>query len=80
MAYQQTIIDWFKPISNKTKSRFTKFDIVEIYPFITEKLLDNTTSYAQTSTLPADIIQLIKQVRKLLLFTKGNFWVKKGES
>ena len=80
MAYQQTIIDWFKPISNKTKSRFTKFDIVEIYPFITEKLLDNATSYAQTSTLPADIIKLIKQVRKLLLFTKGDFWVKKGES
>ena len=79
MTYYQTLIDWFKP--NKIKSRFLKFDIVEIYPFITKKLLCNAISYAQTSTtLPVDIIQLVKQARKSLLFTGGNFWVKKGEN
>ena len=75
------VIDWFKLIPNKTKAQFIKFDIVEFYPSITEKLLDNAVSYAQTLTIiPDDIIQLIKQARRSLLFTKGNNWMKKGEN
>ena len=67
----QAVIDWFKSIPNKTKAWFIKFGIVEFYPSITEKLLDNAVSYAQTIIIP-DIIQLIKQARKSRLFTKGN--------
>ena len=66
---------------NKTRARFIKTDIVELYPSITEKLLDKAVSYAQTVTKISDyIIQLIKQARKSLLFTKGNIWMKKGKN
>ena len=72
----QTVVDWFKSISNKTKARFTIFDNVDFYPSITETLLDNNVSYIQT--LSDDIIQLIKQVRRPLLFSEGNICMKKG--
>ena len=76
----QAVIDLFKPIP-KRKAQFIKIDIVEFYPSITEKLLDNAVSYAQTLTIILnDIIQLIKQTRKSLLFTKGNIWMKKREN
>ena len=77
----QAVIDWFKSIPNKTKTRFINFDIVEFYPSITENLLNNAVSYAQTLTIiPDDIIRLIKQARKSLLFTEGNIRMKKGEN
>ena len=74
------MINWFKSISNKTKARFIKLDIVEFYPSITEKLLDNVIFYGQTLTIPDDTIQLIQQARKSLLFTEENIWMKKGEN
>ena len=77
----QAVIDWFKSIPNKTKSRFIKFEIVEFDPSITEKLLDNAVSYAQTLTrIGDDIIQLMKQARKSLLFIEGSIWMKKSEN
>ena len=77
----QAVIDWFKSIPNKTKSRFIKFEIVEFDPSITEKLLDNAVSYAQTQTrIGDDIIQLMKQARKSLLFIEGSIWMKKSEN
>ena len=76
-----TVIDWFKSIPNKAKARFIKFDIADFYPTITENLLNNTLSYAQTLIrIDDDIIQLIKHARKSLLFTEGNVWMKKGEN
>ena len=72
----QTVVDWFKSISNKTKAQFTIFDNVEFYPSITEKLLVYNVSYIQTRS--DDIIQLIKQARRPFLFTEGNIWMKKG--
>ena len=76
-----TVIDWFKSIPNKAKARFIKFDIVDFYPSITENLLNNALSYAQTLIrIDDDIIQLIKHARKSLLFTEGNIWMKKGEN
>ena len=77
----QTVIDWFKFIPNKKKERFIKFDIVEFYPSITEKLLDSALFYAKTLiTISDDIIQLNKQARKSILFTEGNISMKKGEN
>ena len=78
--------------NKKTKARFIKFDIVEFYPFITEKfaecypsitekLFDNAVSYAQIlTTIPDDIIHLYKQAKKCLLFNEGNLWMKKVEN
>ena len=34
----QTVVDWFKSISDKTKAPFKKFDIAAFYPSITENL------------------------------------------
>ena len=77
----QIVIDWFKLIPNKPKAKFIKFDIAEFYPSITERLLDNALTYAQTLiTIDHEIIQLIKHSRKSLLFTEGNIWMKKGEN
>ena len=77
----QAVIDLFKSIPKKTKARFIKLDIVEFYPSITEKLLDNAVSYVRILTIIlGDIIQLIKQARKSLLFTEGIIWMKKGEN
>ena len=76
----QTIIDWFKSIPNKTKARFMKFCIVEFYPSIIERLLDNALSYAKTlTTIPKNIIQLIKHEGKSLLLTEENTCIKKRE-
>ena len=59
------VIDQFKSIPNKAKARFIKIEFIEIYRFITEKLLDNTVAHAEILTIiPDDIIELIKQARK----------------
>ena len=83
----QAVIDWFKSIPNKTKARFIKFDIVEFFTSITEKLLDNAVSYAQTvsnavsyAQIILDITQLSKQSRKSLLLIDGSIWMKKSEN
>ena len=34
-----TVIDWFKGISNKYQRKFVMFDIKEFYPFINQNLL-----------------------------------------
>ena len=53
--------------------------MVELYPSITQKLLDNAVSYTQTLTaIHDDIIRLVKQAGKSLIFTEGIIWMKKG--
>ena len=59
----QTVTDWFKLIPNKKKARFIKFDLVEFYPSITEKLLDSALFYAKT---------LIKQHNSSIMKTEIN--------
>ena len=77
----QTVIDWFKLILNKIKARFIKFDIVQFFCSITEKLLDNVVSYAQTlTTIPDYIIEVIRRTKKSFLSVEGNIWMKKVES
>ena len=68
----QAVIDWFKSTTNKTKPQFIN-DIVEFYPYITQNLLNNAVSNEQTlKAFPNYIIQLVKQVRKSLVFNQGN--------
>ena len=74
-----TVIEWFKAIPNKGRSRFIKFDIVEFYPSISEKLLDKSINYAkQLTTFDDKMISFIKQARKSLLFDINDTWIKKG--
>ena len=57
-----------------------KFDIVDFYPSISEKLLQKTITYAKTIVYIEDsVIDIIKHSRKSLLFEKSSTWVKKGE-
>ena len=72
------VIDWFKAIPDKPRSRFVKFDIVNFYPSITEELLDKALEFAsQYHAISESDISIIKHARKSLLFSKEGEWVKK---
>ena len=43
----KSVIEWFNPIKNKSKSSFIKFDIVEFCLSISKELLSKTIAYAQ---------------------------------
>ena len=74
-----SVINWFNSIKNKPSHTFSSFDIVEFYPSITEKLLDNVITWAKTLTnIPDDYITIIKHAHKSLLFYQDKAWVKKN--
>ena len=74
-----TVIDWFKLLPQKDKSRFVKFDIVEFYPSISEELLNRSISFARSITIISDsVINIINHSRKSLLFDRISVWVRKG--
>lgn len=74
------VLTWFTNIPNKKKSKFIKFDIVEFYPSISETLLSDALTFAQTITdIEIAQIEIIKHSRKSLLFDEDNIWVKKGD-
>ena len=76
-----TVIDWFKNLRSKHRSSFIKFDIVDLYPSITESLLDRAIEFASSfTTIAHDEIKIIKQSRKALLFSNSSQWVKKQEN
>ena len=43
-----TVINWFKNLSDKRKRKFIKFDITELYPSISENLLNKSIAYAKS--------------------------------
>ena len=74
-----SLISWFNSIKDKPSHTFLSFDIVEFYPSITEKLLDNVIKWAKILTnIPDDYITIIKHARKSLLFYQDKTWVKKS--
>ena len=76
-----TVINWFKNLENKRNARFIKFDIVEFYPSISERLLDSAINYANDiSPISSDVTAVIKQSRKSILFNKNDIWIKKGQN
>ena len=53
-------------------------DIVDFYPSISEKLLDQALSWTSNlTTISENDILIIKHVRKSLLFNTGKPWTKK---
>ena len=67
-------------LGNKNKIKFINFDIAELYPSISEELLDKAINYAKRSTDICDnIITAFKLARKSLLFNEETPWLKKGE-
>ena len=74
------VISWFKVTKNKQNSKFISFDTKDFYPIsIKELLLSKCVSVAETKIqITEDDKQIIYHLRKLLLFDKGNKWMKKG--
>ena len=71
------VINWFKEIPEKPRSRFIKFDICDFYPSISESLLNKAIAFAKLHTEITDAeIRIIKHARKSLLFSQDTEWVK----
>ena len=71
------VIAWFKDFPNKERRKFLIFDVVDFYPSILEKLLNNTLMFAkQFVTISKDSINIICNCRKSLLFTRDSAWIK----
>ena len=45
----QNVIEWFGNIKEKHRHSFISFDIVDVYPWISENLLDQALSWASNS-------------------------------
>ena len=74
----QSVLDWFDDLDDKRNATFINFDIVDYYPSITEKLLnealDFAAKYVKISQLDRDTII---HAKKTLLFSDANVWSKK---
>ena len=77
----QGVISWFKNLTEKDKLSFIKFDIVEFYPSISEKLLRKAISFARGhTTITNQEEEVIWHARKALLFGENRTWLKKDGS
>ena len=77
----QDVLKWFEAIGNKNSAKFLKFDVVDFYPSITEKLLDDSISFAKSvCNISGDEIRIIKHACKSVLFYDGETWIKKDNT
>ena len=61
-------IEWYNTFENKTRLEFIQFDIVDFYPSVSEKLLEDALKFAsQYTTITPIQIQTIKQARESIL-------------
>ena len=75
------VLKWFNNIPNKHETMFICFDIIEFYPSITEKLLNDALDFASQYTeiiSPLDRKTII-HTKKTLLFHQNQPWVKKDK-
>ena len=78
----QTVLKWFKKLKNPNNLKFFKFDIVNFYPSISEKLMKNAIEYARSINgivITKSEEEMIYQCRETYLFYKGKPWVKKED-
>jgi hypothetical protein len=77
----QQNISWFGNINDKDRHSFISLDIVEFYPSISEKLLNEALAWASDlATITENDISIIKHARISLLFGNGKLWTKKTEA
>ena len=73
-----SVISWYKSLSNKDMCKFFKFNIVEFYPSIPENLLNLSLKFAQTfNVISSDQLEITRHCRKSVLFNDSSTWVKK---
>ena len=64
----ESVIKWFYSIENKSQCKFIQLDIAELYPSISEEILDNVILFAQQYIdIPEKDLHLMKHYRKSLL-------------
>jgi hypothetical protein len=65
----------------KNKQKFIKFDVVNFYPSITEKLLKDAINWArQFVDISKELEDIILNAKKSILYNDETPWIKKGES
>ena len=74
-------LDWFNSIPNKKQHSFIAFGIVNFYPSISEKLLNDALSFAARYTdISAEERKIILHSKQSLLFNDNTPWAKKNSS
>ena len=75
-----SVIKWFKGLSNKKKLSFLIFDVEKFYPSISKNLLIKALKWARKYVeLSDEEIEVILAARKAFLYLDGEPWTKKGE-
>ena len=73
-----SVLQWFKGITDKQQCRFLKFDIVDFYLSILERLLRKAIKFAKTFVpISHSTWKAIMHCRKSFLFSEDSAWVKK---
>ena len=63
---------------DKETYSFLKFDVIDFYPSISEKLATKSMKFAESYTnIPTEDLVLIKHACKSILYDQGNLWRKK---
>merc|ERR1711873_71311 len=76
-----SVIKWFKELKNKESMSFIIFDVVNYYPSISPKLLTKSIKWAsQFIDISKKQENIIMKSKKSLLFSNGEFWLKKGST
>ena len=72
------VLSFLKSIKNKQNCKFTSFGTKDCYPTLTKELLGKCLRFAETKIeVTEDEKKIIYNSKKLLLFYKGNTWIKK---
>ena len=71
------VIRWFKSIEQKSKCFFIQFDVIEFYPSITEKILEDIIVFAkQHMEIAEKDLRIIKHCKKSPLYHENEAWKK----
>ena len=71
-------IDWFKKIPRKNKATFLQFDLINFYPSINKKILDQTIEFARKHIdIPDRDLEIIYNCRRGILCYEGENWIRK---
>ena len=75
-----SVISWFSEIPDKHRQKFLSFDVVSMYPSISEKLLKNALQWASqfTKISKQDFETIMGCKTSLLYDNEKNVWKKKG--
>lgn len=74
-------LNWFNSITGKERHSFITFDIVNFYPSISSKLLEDALKFAEAHTdIPAQEKEIIWHAKQSLLYNGNIVWTKKNSS